>query len=38
MDDMEKDWKMWIIAILILIGVFLFAHFVTPDALPLPGN
>jgi hypothetical protein len=35
---MERNWKMWLIAVLILVGVFLFAHFVTPDMLPLPGN
>jgi hypothetical protein len=35
---MEKNWKMWIVAVLILIGVLLFVHFVTPDMLPLPGN
>jgi hypothetical protein len=35
---MEKNCKMWVIAVLILIGVFLFAHFVTPDVPPFPGN
>jgi hypothetical protein len=35
---MERNWKMWLIAVLILVGGFLLAHFVTPDMLPLPGN
>jgi hypothetical protein len=35
---MRENWKWWLAAVVILVAVFLFAHFVTPDLLPLPGN
>jgi hypothetical protein len=33
-----KNWKMWIIAIVVLVGAFLFAHIVTPNKMPWLGN
>jgi hypothetical protein len=35
---MSENWRWWLVAVVIPVAAFLFAHFVTPDLPPFPGN